>query len=193
MPTGLRGGGGESLTSCLLGVLRPVGAGATFILGLEGCGLGLARGGLLELGVATQVIEALAGVVLHVHALDVRGREGVLCGRAFAGDAGSEGADSAQDHLVALQDELAHAHGELGEDADDGALGEHTVVLGDVLGQLVGVDDTGLLQVGIRLLGFLGMGGILHHPYAVLDFLHLGNSPSLTLPRRERTRTGVGV
>ena len=151
---------------------RPVGSGLAFVLSLEGSGLGLARGGLLELGIAAEVLEGLAGVVVHAHRLDVLGRELLLRLGAFGGDGGSEGADFTQVHLIALQDQFAHAHAQLREDADDGALGEHAVVLGDVLGELVDVDDAGELQVGISLLSLFGLHGVGHHGRTVLNLLH---------------------
>ena len=170
MPNG-RGG---SLIAVVL-VFGPVGVGEAFVLGLEGCGLGLARGGLLELGVAAQVLEALAGLVVDIHVLDVLGGEVLLGEGALAGDAGGEGAEGTEDDLVALENELTHAYAELCEDADDGTLGEHAVVVGDVVGELFGAHEARELQVAVGLAGLFGVEGILHHGNTVLDFLHVVN------------------
>ena len=98
--------------------------------------------------------------------------------RSLAGDAGGEGAEGTEDDLVALQDELTHAYAELGEDADDGTLGEDAVVVGDVVGELLGAHEARELQVAVGLAGLLGVHGILHHGDTVLDFLHFVEAPS---------------
>jgi len=160
------------------GFVGPVGVGEAFVLCLEGCGLGLARGGLLEFRVAAQVLEALAGQVVDVHVLDVLGGEGVLGEGSLTGDAGGEGAEGTEDDLVALQDELTHAYAELCEDADDGALGEHAVVVGDVVGELLGAHEACELQVAVGLAGLFGVSGVLHHCDTVLDLFHFVEAPS---------------
>ena len=156
--------------SLLLG--SPVGSRVTCELGSEGGGLSLAGGGLLELRVATQVLERLAGVEVHAERLDVGGGERLKALCALGADAGSERADVAQVHLVALQHQLAHTHAQLGEHTYDGALGEHAVVFGDVIGEFVDVDDTRQLQVGVSLLRLFGLHGICLQSRAVLNLFH---------------------
>ena len=53
------------------GLVTPVGRCEAFVLGLEGSGLGLPGGCLLELRIASQVLEALSGLVVDIHVLDV--------------------------------------------------------------------------------------------------------------------------
>ena len=164
--------GFAAIAAVIFGLGRPVGRGLAFVLGLESGSLGLARAGLLELGVAAQVLEGLADVEVDAHLTDVGGAELVARLGSGGADGGREGADVAELDLIALEDELAHAHGEFGEDAYDGALGEHGVVVGDMLGQFVDVYDAGKLEVGIGLLGLVGFLGVGLHSHAVLNFLH---------------------
>jgi len=164
------------------GAFRPVGAGGTFRLGLEGCSLGLASGGFLELRIASQVLQGAAGVEDDTHCLDVLGAEVFLVLNAYGADGGSEGTDVAELDLVALKDEFAHAHAQFREHAHDGAFGVDGIVLGDVLRQFGERDDASELEVGISLLGFLGVHGVGHHGHAVLNFFQVFQALCLLCP-----------
>ena len=131
---------------------RPVGGGSTFLLSLE-CGtLGDAGGGLLELGVATQVLQGAALLEVHHQLGDVVAGEVLHAHGATALDVGGEGAELVEVDLVALEQEFADAGAQLAEDAEDGALAEHAVVLADVGGELAKADDAGELELGISLI-----------------------------------------
>ena len=98
----------------LLVVLRsPVGSGLASLLSLEGSLLSGASRGLLELGVGAQSGEVVAGAEVDVVVLDVALGEGFEADGAAALDLGFEGADGAEDDLVALEDELTHADAEV--------------------------------------------------------------------------------
>ena len=149
---------------------------------LVGLGLGLSGtcAGLLELRVAQQVVELRAELEVDAHGGDVGSGEVLHLRLALAADGGGEGADVAQLDLVALEDELAHAAAQVVEDADDGALAEHGVVLGHVVGQFVDCHDARQLQLAVGLGGSLH--GILHQRYAVLNFFHKNGRPPPNLP-----------
>ena len=107
----------------------------------------------------TQFGDVVAGEVLHAHG-------------ATALDVGRQGAELVEVDLVALKQEFADAGAQLAEDAEDGALAEHAVVLADVGGELAKADDAGELELGISFLGIIFMQGISQHAYGILNLFH---------------------
>ena len=179
---GVRGGLLGFVVAFLSAVLvlgRPVGGGQSLLLCLECSGLCGTAGGLLELSVAQQSLECISGLEVHAHLGDVRLCELLDADGTLAGDGGSECADVAQLDFVALQDELSQAYAELREDAYDGALGVHRVVLRDVVGQLGDADDARQLEAGLGLLGVVLVQGMGLHAHAVLNLLHGCSGPLL--------------
>ena len=118
------GGRGEaSLRLLLILGIAPVGRALTGLLSLLDGSLCLTRGDELEVEVAALQVEPCAQLVVHVHALDVVGGEGLhgrLGGRVLgggyrlgtlAGDAGGEASQVAQLDGVALGDGLLDVRG----------------------------------------------------------------------------------
>ena len=124
----------------------PVGVGLTLLLCVQGCSLCGAGGGLFELGVAAQVEQCAALGEVDLEVGDVLGGEVGHCHGTLAGDGGRERAQFSEVNLIALQDEFADATAELAEDAEDGALAEHAVVLTDVGAELAEADYAGELD-----------------------------------------------
>ena len=156
----------------VLALGRPVGVGLAFLLRHESCGLCGAGGGLLELGVAAQVEQCAALAVVDLEVEDVLGGEVGHGHGSLAGDGGRQGAQLSEVNLVALEDEFTDAATQFAEDAEDGALAEHAVVLADVGAELAEADYAGELDLAIGLLGVVFVGGVAQHTYGILNLFH---------------------
>ena len=144
---------------------------------------------VLEVEVVALEVETGADFVVHVHGLDVGLGEGLHGGDGvavlvhagqgtLAGDTGSEAAQVAEHYGIAFGDGLLDAVAHVGDHTYDHALGVDAVVVSHVSSEAVDVEDAIQLQAGVRLLGFIGMNGVLLHVQRVLkSCLHVMEDP----------------
>ena len=117
---------------------------------LDGVGLCLAGRYEVELGFGTEVLELLTWRPAHVDFLDLLRVELVGGVGTFGGKFYMEAAEIAQHDLVPGQHHLAKTSDGVGENTLHGTLGEGRVVVGDVLAEVVHVEDLVHLRGSIR-------------------------------------------
>ena len=114
----------------------------------------------------------MGGWISSVFSSDVLAAEVGHGHGSLAGDGGRQGAQLSEVNLIALEDEFADATAEFAEDAEDGALAEHAVVLADMGAEFVEADYAGELDLAIGLLGVIFVGGAAQHGYGILNLFH---------------------
>ena len=123
----------------------------------------------VELGTSDEVLEVNARGEEDVHRLDVLRGELVERVGAHAADADAEGAQFAQLNLVAVEQLLHQTLAHVRNHSLHRTSAIHSVVVGNVLGKLLQRPYLRHLVFGVSLLGSLGISGILHHKYTVIN------------------------
>jgi len=113
--------------------------------------LACAGGDELELCLVAEVLEPLAGNPFHIDLLDVGGGEGIGGLGSLGVEFGVEASEFSEVDFLAFENQLMETIDGLGDDGSDVCAVVGAAVVGDVLGELLEVEDLAHLRGGISL------------------------------------------